>query len=921
MSALPDRHAVDDRPAHGNAVSGVLASARRGASGALERRPRGASAASFRGLLASGAPASLPVPSVGLALGALGAYAVVVIGAEGLVGVGLASIPLFIAAALLPARSAIATGAATIALTLIPAMLGDVGTVAELAMIAELTLLVSAALALRAAVVRLDVSRTAHTERVVAADEQLQDRVRTVLAIAERMTRTFDQAEIFETVVAETQRVLGADGVTIRIVQDELLQVVAWAGISADVAHRLPTARPGEWWFSEAVRAGRAWACDDAAGTLRGPTRRLYDTHAAVLPFAADLVVPLYGHDRVMGAISVLRTAPYHWQTSDIEFVAALATHASIAISNAELFDRAETRALQMSVLQAASARMSRQNTIESVGRAIVEETRGIIDYHNARVYVLEPPDTLEPIAFEGTVGEYEKVDMELLRTKLGVGFTGWTAEHGQPLLIHDANADPRGSTIPGTDDVDESMLVVPMRYDERVTGAITLSKLGLHQFDEEDLRLLTILADQAATAVESARLLARTQGLAGELRRLLDMGSELAHSLDSRKVADLIARHVANALAVDQAAISFWDRPGDRLLTWGYFPIERPDDVLAEYALAGFPATRRVLDEQIALTVDVDDPESDVDEATLLRIEGNHSMLMLPLVAKGAAIGLVEVISRTPMTFDAARIALVRTMANEAAMALENAKLYEDARELADHDQLTGFHNHRYLHERLGEEIVRSQRSGAPLSLLMLDLDDFKLVNDTFGHLFGDRVLVWTAELIRSVLRGSDMPARYGGDEFAVILPDTDARAASMVARRMVQAFRDRPYESESRGSVPVTASIGVATYQRDGRTGQELIAAADQGLYRVKAAGGHGSAGPADGRGSAGPADGHGAAGPADVAASVDGVPASVDGWLAGVDGGPTVHGPNRGPAAGMPRTSRRGARRPDPTKAKQH
>ena len=80
-----------------------------------------------------------------------------------------------------------------------------------------------------------------------------------------------------------------------------------------------------------------------------------------------------------------------------------------------------------------------------------------------------------------------------------------------------------------------------------------------------------------------------------------------------------------------------------------------------------------------------------------------------------------------------------------------------------------------------------------------MLDLDDFKLVNDTFGHLFGDRVLVWTAELIRSILRGADMPARYGGDEFAVILPDTDARAASMVARRIVQAFRERSRATSS--------------------------------------------------------------------------------------------------------------------------
>ncbi len=181
--------------------------------------------------------------------------------------------------------------------------------------------------------------------------------------------------------------------------------------------------------------------------------------------------------------------------------------------------------------------------------------------------------------------------------------------------------------------------------------------------------------------------------------------------------------------------------------------------------------------------------------------------------------------------------------MANEAAMALENARLYEDARNLADRDQLTGFYNHRFLHERLGEEIVRAQRSRAPLGLLMIDLDDFKLVNDTFGHLYGDRVLVWAAELIRSTLRASDVPARYGGDEFAVILPDSDADAAQAVAVRILAVFQERSFETEGRGAVPIAASIGVAAFPSDGRSGQELIAAADRALYRVKDEGGHGS------------------------------------------------------------------------------
>lgn len=658
------------------------------------------------------------------------------------------------------------------------------------------------------------------------------DRLATVLRIAARLATSLDRSAILRTIVTETQRVLDADATSIRILDKDRLELVAWSGMDDDVAARLPAVTRTDGRFGVVLRTGQPWIRDRIEPSEPGTG---YEGYRGVIDFAADIVVPLTLHEKVIGVLTAVSRRPRHWTPSDVELLTALAGHAAIALENAELFARTNKRAAELEVLRAASARLSRENTLESVGRAIVEETGRIIDYHDARVYLVEPPDDVVPIAFEGRVGAYERVDLEHLRAKLGVGFTGWVALTGTPLVVPDANADPRGATIPGTDDVDESMLVVPMRYDERTIGVITLSKLGLGQFDEEDLRLLSILADHAATAVETVRLLERTGRLARDLQRIVAMSRDLAQSLEPRAVADAMARHLAGAAGVDACTISSWDSPGSRLLTFGTYPPNR--EVGAEFSLTDFPATRRVLQERAISQIQVADPEADPAEVALLRAEGFESLVMLPLVAKGEAIGLVELEARRPVVLDEPTLELVTTMANEAAMALENAMLYADARRLADRDPLTDAYNHRAFHQRLGEELLRAGRSRRSLALLMLDLDGFKLVNDTLGHPFGDQVLAWVARVIRGALRGSDVLARYGGDEFAVILPDTDRTAAERTAERIVDALAEQPFQS-SGGPVPVGVSIGIATYPSDGRSGAELIAAADAALYARKRA-----------------------------------------------------------------------------------
>jgi diguanylate cyclase (GGDEF)-like protein len=498
-------------------------------------------------------------------------------------------------------------------------------------------------------------------------------------------------------------------------------------------------------------------------------------------------------------------------------------------------------REAQLRVLGQAARRMSAGPGSEDVGCAVVEEIRRVIQYHNARVYLLQGADDLVPVAFEGTVGAYERVDLEILRTTVGVGFTGWVARFGTAIRVDDARSDPRGATIPGTDDVDESMLVVPMRHEETLLGVITLSKLGLRQFDDDDLRLLTILADQAATAFAGASHLAETRRLTAELRQLLDMSSSLSRSLDPKAVADLIAFHLASAVGADRAQISDWDRSADRLRTLGCYPTKLRTTLADFYPLDGFPCTAEVLTSGTLAVIDVDDPDADRAEVALLTSEDMRGLVMLPLIAKGEAIGLVELVSRDRPTADPGRITLARTMAHEAAMALENARMYETARNLADRDPLTGFFNHRYLHERLSEEVVRAVRTRRPLSVVMIDLDDFKLVNDTFGHVYGDRVLVYVAETIRATLRESDVAARYGGDEFALVLPETGADDATRVAERILEAFHAAPFMVDGRDQFPVGASIGIATHPRDGRSATDLVQAADALLYLAKDAGGN--------------------------------------------------------------------------------
>ena len=212
------------------------------------------------------------------------------------------------------------------------------------------------------------------------------------------------------------------------------------------------------------------------------------------------------------------------------------------------------------------------------------------------------------------------------------------------------------------------------------------------------------------------------------------------------------------------------------------------------------------------------------------------RSILCAPLVSRGRTIGVLEIINKRDGKFTRADLDLMLTLVEPCAIALENAILFQRTEQLTITDDLTKLFNSRYLNLYLGREIKRCKRHGIPLSIIFLDLDGFKSVNDQYGHLAGSGTLTEVGVILADGVRESDILARYGGDEFVAVLPETPASGAIVIAERLRRSIEENRFLQPMGLAARISASFGIASYPDHALTPEALIQKADQAMYRVK-------------------------------------------------------------------------------------
>lgn len=487
----------------------------------------------------------------------------------------------------------------------------------------------------------------------------------------------------------------------------------------------------------------------------------------------------------------------------------------------------------ELQALNAVALAASRSLRPEEILQGALTETVESLELESGLVHLLDPQGHL---LLETAVGG-EAPPPALSRIPPDSGWAWRTLRGEEPLVVPDAAAEG----LHGTGGATRPLAAVRLGLHGPPLGVLTVLGRPGQALGEDECRLLTAMGRQVALALENARLYAETRRRATQFEALYEVGRAMASTLSLPEILGRISDAVSNLLRARSMSLRLLSPDGQQLTrVTGY---NLSDATLQQAEELGVdaeanPSLVAVREKRPVVVANLAEEEGPYAPwlAVARQLE-YRGFLAVPLVVQDRSVGCLNLYLAEPYEVGGEEVRMLTTLASQAAISIENARLFEETRQLAITDPLTGLANHRQFYDQLAREFRRAQRYGRPLTLLMLDLDRFKQFNDRFGHLAGDQALRETAEVLRQNTRSVDILARYGGEEFAAILPETEIGRALVQADRMRRAVATHPLAGmEGTAAENVTVSIGIASLAPTMRRIEDLVQAADQALYRAK-------------------------------------------------------------------------------------
>ncbi len=418
-----------------------------------------------------------------------------------------------------------------------------------------------------------------------------------------------------------------------------------------------------------------------------------------------------------------------------------------------------------------------------------------------------------------------------------GEGALGGAVRRRAPVRLHgDLKAVNYYSdgTRPG------ALLAVPVveRRGGHVRGVVVVDRLERAEFTEADERLLVTLAAEILRAVDAERLMKDVRQTRAETERFYRSIGRLNRTRKLSEVYDELVGVAKEMVTVDFAAVALRDEADPRRVRVVRVVGGEDDKGTARLDGHEFPVDEGLVGS--AIRMDTVLPLAEVNPARTpifgeIGLRGLASLKIFPLKVAERTIGALVIGARRPDAYSREAAEQLEVVSMHAAQSIDRARLFDQTERLATTDGLTGLTNHRSFQERLDAHLAQAQRYGKRVSLLLCDIDHFKSVNDTYGHPAGDAVLRGVARTLGKEARNTDVVARYGGEEFAIVMPETDAAGAMVIAERIREKVGQLVFDTEQ-GPLRVTMSLGVATFPEDGKQKAALVERADGCLYHAK-------------------------------------------------------------------------------------